>query len=464
MFEPQFDHTFAAASQPATVQLGEVLSAFTYALDLTEGQPAGHAIRAAWIATRLGEAVGLSGQTLSDCLYAALLKDLGCSSNAARVAELFLGNDRKLKHGFKLIGPDVSHFLQFIEDTVGQDSSAHERSCAIDVLHAGAGPILAGFIDTRCNQGARIARRLRFSEQVAQAIAGLDEHWDGGGLPRGVAGEAIPLLARIALLAQVADVFLMTGGPDVALAEVNARCGSWFDPVLVSAFAGLSQTPDFWAALAAPDIAARLLALPAAQVTIPVDEDYLDDITAAFGEVIDAKSPFTAGHSSRVAQITAALASGLGLAPRDCRRLVRAAQLHDVGKLGVSNRILDKPGKLNDAEWVEMRDHAMLTGEILGRIGVLRDHAMIAAAHHERIDGCGYPLRLDGTMIALETRIITTADIFDALTADRPYRAAMPLDKALAIMAEGSGSQLDLRCLAALDAALADGLADRLAA
>ena len=464
MFEPDFGSTFDPVTHTGSARLGEVLSAFSYALDLTEGQPAGHAIRAAWIGTQLGEAAGLSGAELSDCLYTVLLKDLGCSSNAARVAELFLGNDRKLKHGFKLIGPEAADFLHFIEETVGQDSTAAERSCAIAVLHEQAGPILTGFIDTRCNQGARIARRLRFSDRVAEAIAALDEHWDGGGMPSGLAGEAIPLLARIALLAQVADVFYMTGGPEQAVTEVVARSGTWFDPVLVNWFVELANAPNFWALLGRSDIADQLLAHNAAQVLVPVDEDYLDDITAAFGEVIDAKSPFTAGHSDRVGQITAALAAELGFTPTEVRQLVRAARLHDVGKLGVSNRILDKPGPLNAAEWTEMRAHSMLTGEILGRIGVLHDMAMVAAAHHERIDGTGYPLQLDGSLISRETRIITTADVFDALTADRPYRTAMPLDQALGIMAQGSGTAFDPACLRALDIVLAQGLADRLAA
>ena len=464
MFEPEFSRTFNPAQVVGTAKLGEVLSAFSYALDLTEGQPAGHAIRAAWIGTQLGQAAGLRGAALSDCLYAVLLKDLGCSSNAARVAELFLGNDRKLKHGFKLIGPEVSDFLQFIEATVGQDSTAAERSCAIAVLHDQAGPILTEFMATRCNQGARIARQLHFSAEVAQAIAALDEHWDGTGLPLGQSGEAIPLIARIALLAQVADVFYMTGGPALAVSEVVLRSNTWFDPALVSLFVELARAPGFWETLGRSDIETQLLALDAAQVVVPIDEAYLDDITAAFGEVIDAKSPFTAGHSNRVGQITAALAAELGMAPAASHRLVRAAQLHDIGKLGVSNRVLDKPGPLDAAEWAEMREHAMFTGQILGRIGVLQDLAMIAAAHHERIDGTGYPLQLDGSLIARETRIITTADVFDALTADRPYRAAMPLDKALDILAQGSGTAFDPACLKALDAALGKGLICRLAA
>ena len=195
-------HTAIQSSVPAqsvcSASRAEILSAFSYALDITEGQPAGHSIRAAWIGTFLGLAHGLRGAALNDCTYAVLLKDLGCSSNAARVAELFLGDDRKLKHAFKTIGPEAADFLTFIEEVVGRNALPVERSCAIDTLKADAGPILTDIIDTRCNQGARIARRLRFSDDVAEAIASLDEHWDSNGMPLGLSGENIPLVARIA--------------------------------------------------------------------------------------------------------------------------------------------------------------------------------------------------------------------------------------------------------------------------
>lgn len=103
MFQPPMAD-FAASQSLDSATLAEILGAFSYALDLTEGQPAGHSIRAAWIGTYVGLAAGLRGQELRDCYYTVLLKDLGCSSNAARVAELFLGDDRKLKHQFKLLG------------------------------------------------------------------------------------------------------------------------------------------------------------------------------------------------------------------------------------------------------------------------------------------------------------------------------------------------------------------------
>jgi HD-GYP domain-containing protein (c-di-GMP phosphodiesterase class II) len=128
--------------------------------------------------------------------------------------------------------------------------------------------------------------------------------------------------------------------------------------------------------------------------------------------------------------------------------------LHDIGKLGVSNSILDKPGKLDPDEWEAMKMHAAYTEMILSRIAAFGDLAAIAGAHHERLDGKGYPHGLKGDQIALETRVITTADIFDALTADRPYRAAMPITKALSVMSEMVGTAIDADCFNAIRQAI----------
>ena len=137
------------------------------------------------------------------------------------------------------------------------------------------------------------------------------------------------------------------------------------------------------------------------------------------------------------------------------RRLKRAALLHDIGKLGVSNNVLDKPGRLEGLEWEQMKRHAEFSEMILSRIAAFADLALIGGAHHEKLDGSGYPRGLKGDQISFETRIVATADVFDALTADRPYRAAMPVDKALAILWEGAGRHHDETCIAALERALA---------
>ncbi len=454
MYQNHQSHFKAAApgKTAANTTLAEMLGAFSYALDLTEGQPAGHSIRACWMAMQLGQAIGLDADNLGALYYAVLLKDLGCSANAARVSQMFAGNDRLLKHDFKLTGPKAEDFGAFIIEKAGTQATPEEggRDAIVAHLLANAGPIMVDLIDTRCTRGADIARQLRFSENVTTAIAALDEHWDGSGLPLGIAGEAIPLAARIALLVQVADVFYMVGGGLLARKEIAQRSGDWFDPALANAFLEISVSPEFWRTLGASDTAQRLEKLEPAHQRITLDETYLDDIATAFGKVIDAKSPFTGGHSARVCLIADGIAARLGVDDASRGALRRAAILHDVGKLGVSSRILEKPGKLDDAEWDEMKRHAALTTDILARVSALNDMAMIAGSHHERLDGTGYPLRLDASMIAMETRIISVADFFDALTADRPYRAAMPVEKALDIMAAEVGTAIDPRCFEAL--------------
>jgi HD-GYP domain-containing protein (c-di-GMP phosphodiesterase class II) len=144
------------------------------------------------------------------------------------------------------------------------------------------------------------------------------------------------------------------------------------------------------------------------------------------------------------------ISESMGLDVQRRRWLKRGALLHDVGKLGVSNSVLDKAGPLDTAEWAAVRKHAELTESILSRISAFKELAFIAGAHHERLDGGGYPRGLTAQDIALETRIITTADIFDAITAERPYRAAIPVDKTLAMMGKTVGTALDADCYAAL--------------
>src|SRR5512133_3538059 len=252
-------------------------------------------------------------------------------------------------------------------------------------------------------RGADIARQLRFSENVAQGIHALDEHWNGQGRPEALVGSAIPLYARIALLAQVVDVVNSSGGQAAVAAELRQRSGKWFDPALVDAFFAVAASAPFWATLNSPEVEAQVFALEPGGHEAVLDEDYLDDIAEAFGQVVDAKSPFTAGHSARVGLYTALLAESLDLPESRRRWLKRGALLHDVGKLGVSNAILDKPGKLDATEWAAVKRHAVYTESILGRIQIFDELARVSAAHHERLDGGGYPRGLKAADIVLET-------------------------------------------------------------
>jgi HD-GYP domain-containing protein (c-di-GMP phosphodiesterase class II) len=436
------------------LKLSELISALSHALDITEGQPEGHCVRCCWIGMHIGRAVGLAEEALWDLYYTLLLKDLGCSSNAARICELYLTDDLSFKRDFKTVGDSLPQVLNFVLQHTGLKAGLAERFRSVLTIMRDGSDIAQELIATRCQRGAEIARLLRFPESVAAGIYSLDEHFNGQGKPAGLAGAAIPLFSRIALLAQVIDVFHTAGGPQAALDEIRLRAGRWFDPALVDAFGRVAERDAFWATLASPEVAGAILALEPASHVAELDDDYLDDIAAAFGQVVDSKSPYTSGHSARVALYTDMIAETLGLSPERRRWLKRGALLHDVGKLGVSNSVLDKPGKLDADEWAAVQAHAMYTETILSRIECFAELARVAAAHHERLDGKGYPRGVAADDICLETRIITTADIFDAITAERPYRGAIPISKTLEMMAENLGTAIDERCFAALKLAL----------
>ena len=437
--------------------LSELIGALSHALDITEGQAEGHCVRCCWIGMHVGRAMGLPDETLWELYYTLLLKDLGCSSNAARICELYLTDDLSFKHDFKTVNGSLPKVLKFVIGHTGLGAGLTERFKAIAHIVQHGDEIAQELIQTRCTRGADIARQLRFGDGVAAGIHSLDEHWNGGGRPERLKGEAIPVLSRIALLAQVVDVFNVSDGADAACWEVEDRCGSWFDPAVVSAFRRCAAEPAFWEQLSAPGLEAAVFALEPGRFVVPLDEDYLDEIAIAFGQAVDAKSPYTAGHSARVALYTEGIAAELGLDEQRRRWLRRAALLHDMGKLGVSNAVLDKPGKLDEDEWAAVKRHAQYTESILSRIDTFGELAQVAGAHHERLDGRGYPRGLQAAEISLETRIITTADIFDAITAERPYRGAVPVAKTLAIMREEVDKAIDSRCLAALER-IVDGL------
>ncbi len=432
------------------LRLSELIGALSHALDMTEGQPPGHCIRCCWIGMHVGREMGMGQAALADLYYTVLLKDLGCSSNAARICALYLADDINFKRGFKTVDGSLSAALRFVFSQTGLGSGLSERLRAVVNILQNGGEISRELFETRCHRGADIAAKMRFPEAVQDGIRNLDEHWDGSGQPQKLAGDAFPLASNVALLAQVADIFQRDRGRDEAIREVKARAGGWFAPQIVAAFLRAAAVPGFWEVLNGPEVEARVFALDPSPQEARVDEDWLDDIAAAFADVIDAKSPFTADHSSRVTLYADMIAEEMGFSEPHRRWLRRAALLHDIGKLAVSNQILDKPGKLDEAEWQAIRMHSWHSARILERVAAFRDIAPIAGGHHERLDGKGYPEGLVRDEICLETRILTVADVFDALSAERPYRAAMPIADALAILDRDSGTAFDPVCVAAL--------------
>jgi HD-GYP domain-containing protein (c-di-GMP phosphodiesterase class II) len=172
-------------------------------------------------------------------------------------------------------------------------------------------------------------------------------------------------------------------------------------------------------------------------------EGLLVSVARALVTAIEAKDEYTRGHSERVALYSRRLGSQLGYTPAEADRLYLAALLHDIGKIGICDATLKKPGKLTEEEFREIQAHPEKGWEILQGIEPLAYVIPGMLQHHERIDGRGYPDGLEGEEISLDSRIMAVADAFDAMTSDRPYRKGMPLEKAEAILREGAGSQWD---------------------
>lgn len=435
-----------------SIRVSELISALSYALDLTEGRPMGHSVRACVIGMRIAEEIGLSTPSRADLYYTLLLKDAGCSSNSSRLYHILNADDLRAKGDLKTVDWTRTGWesLHYAVTHVATDSPFAERVWRLIRVAATQQRDSCELVKIRCERGSSIARRLGFPESVAQGIRSLDEHWNGGGYPDGLMRHDIPIGACIANLAQTLEVFLGAHGPDAALDAARARRGRWFSPELVQAVESLHQRGDLWRDLDKQDLLEDVLALEPEQRRLAADEETIDSVCDAFAEIIDAKTPFTFRHSNGVADAALAIAGCFGLSGPEVKKLQRAALLHDIGKLGISNAILEKPGKLTQDEFAAVREHPYQTYEILRRVPAFREFSFDAAAHHERLDGKGYWQGLTGESLTRRARILAVADVFDALRAKRPYRDALPLEKVFSIMNEDAPHALDADCLRAL--------------
>jgi HD-GYP domain-containing protein (c-di-GMP phosphodiesterase class II) len=446
--------TPAAPVRDSAFRTSEILSALSCALDITEGQPPGHAVRTCLIGMRIAERAGVPVEDRGALFYALLLKDLGCSSNAARLCSLFGADDRALKREHKLTdwsrsGPSLAYALRHaVPDASPMGRVFRVASMALQEKGSGR-----EMVQTRCDRGADIASMLGFTQATREAIRTLDEHWDGHGMPEGLSGAAIPLLGRIVGLAQSVEVFTSTFGVDAAIAVAIERRARWFDPALVDALKSFAEDDDFWATVLGRSPERHLGALEPEDQILIADEEGLDGIARAFARVIDAKSPFTYLHSERVAELAVTIGRRLHFGEVELRDLRRAGLLHDIGKLGVSTLILDKPDRLTERERAEIRVHPAYTQRILERVKAFSGIVEIASAHHERLDGKGYHLGLPAERLSPMSRALAVADVYEALTADRPYRRGLPRNEALAILRGLSGTAL---CPASVEALASD--------
>lgn len=423
------------------VRLSEVVSALSYALDIVEGQPEGHAVRTCLIGMRLSEELRLPSDQRSALFYALLLKDLGCTSNAAKMCYLFGNNDLAVKRDYKLTNCDnLIDAARYVARNVAPTGSLIERVVTFcRVAFPAPGDSAKSLIKLRCERGADIARHLDLPEETVQAIRNLDEHWNGLGHPDGLRKQQIPLLARILGIAQTAEVFARRDDLDAALAMAKSRRGTWFDPSLVDALWAIRDDRAFWSSFNDEQPRRFIDDVEPEDRVVMADANLLDRIAESFGMVIDAKSPWTACHSRGVSEIAKGIARVLDLSAAEIRDIGRAGLLHDIGKLGVSNTILDKPGRLTDQERDEMQLHPAYTLRILERVACFRSIADLAAAHHERLDGKGYFRGLDASQLSTPARILAVADMYEALSAKRPYRKDLSEGEVFEIIGKHAG-------------------------
>ena len=469
--------------EPGRIDMPELISALSYALDLTEGAVPGHALRSCVLGMRIGAKAGLSQAELSDLYYALLLKDIGQTSNAAHrsgivdgQSHLHLAQSRRDNwRGLHATSrPNIALGTATRRSLIAEQKLSTERSPiadgkltspeeSFDILARIGRPEVQppapqeDFFTPSWDRSAGIIAKIGLSSATAEAVRAIDEHWDGTGLPGRWRDDRIPILARIAAIAQHLDVFASDKGPDNAVAVMRMRSGKWFDPELVKVAASLHRNQTLWAGcldiLPEAETRAAVLDLEP-RAGLKLGPDRIDRICEAFSDVVDAKSPFTVVHSLGVADSALLIAETMGLSPKRTQFVRRAALLHDLGKLRIPTSVLEKQGKLTAEEFMLVKQHPALTKKILSRIPAFRELAKVAGSHHEKLDGTGYPNNLRGEDLSVETRIIAVADVYTALSEERPYRESLGLDQITAIMSKDIPGKLDPQSFEALLSAL----------
>ena len=307
---------------------------------------------------------------------------------------------------------------------------------------------LDGMVENHAALARGLAERLGLPEAVQQAVGSSYEQWDGKGWPGALAGDRIPVAARLAQFSEFVEVAHRLGGVDAALALAERRAGSQFDPSLADA---LRSDPD--GTLGELDSAHTWSAVIDAEPTLRVtlSDDAFDEALLAIADFVDLKSPYTLGHARAVAELAAATATLLGLAEDEVRLLRRAGIVHDLGRLGVSNAIWDKPGPLGTGEWERVRMHPYLTERMLHQSSALAPLAAVAVEHRERLDGSGYPKGLSGGAISRPARILGAVDAYQSMREPRPHRPALTAEEAASeLQADARAGKLDAEAVGAV--------------
>jgi HD-GYP domain-containing protein (c-di-GMP phosphodiesterase class II) len=419
------------------VRLAELVASMSLATDLGLGQPPEHVLRSCVLGLRIAEDLELGEDQRAVVYYVALLAWLGCHADAHEQSAWF-GDDIQLRadrHLADAVG------ARFVLSHVGRGRPPARRAAQLGALLISGRDALAAMETTHCMVAGLFAVRLGLGVEVRDGLQHVFERWDGKGSPAGIAGEEIALSARIAVVADIVESFRRLGGIAAAVDVARRRAGAQFDPRLAdhvcenadALFSGLDEATGWDAAIAAePALTGRMSGVE------------LDAALKAIADFADLKSPYTTGHSRGVALLAESAALRAGLGEPAAAELRRAGLLHDVGRIGVSNAVWDKPGALSETEMERVRMHPYLTQRTFSRSPRLAALAEVAAAHHERLDGSGYPRGLAGGALSPEARILAAADAYQAMSELRPHRPARsPEDAARQLREEVRRGRLD---------------------
>lgn len=303
-----------------------------------------------------------------------------------------------------------------------------------------------------CIEGAVAVERFTAGSILARAIKYHHETPNPKHSALRAPSEDVPLMARILSLADKVDLRLprrlhSRQERDEILKWIAVENGTLFYPEVAEAFKRVAQKEAFWLDIEQPDLLQIALGLLCGQWHLPatceLELGFTDDLAATFADLIDQKSQFTARHSRSVAETVQRLARGLGWKEDRLHEIYVAGLLHDLGKLSIPKKVLDKPGPLDPSEIEIIRTHTYYTHRLLTEAGFPTRMAEWAAHHHERLDGKGYPFALAEKDLDEGARLMSIADIFAALTEDRPYRLAMTPGEALALIQRGAGTMVD---------------------
>jgi HD-GYP domain-containing protein (c-di-GMP phosphodiesterase class II) len=410
----------------AGVRLAELLALLSLGADLGMGQPMEHAMRQCLVAMRLGERLGLDEDERASLYYASLIAWVGCHVDAYEQAKWF-GDDLALKGDSRLQDMTGIAPLKFMVSHLGAGKPAMERARIGATFMVRGRRDAEDMLANHWYAADGLAEQLGLDQRVRATLSQTFERWDGKGLPNGTKGEEILPAARIVNLADVLVVFHRIAGADGALAVARERSGTQFAPNVVDVaaaedaalFDGLESVGSWDAVIAAEPGLGR-----------PLSEDELDAALEAIADFIDVKSPFTLGHSRGVADLAAGAADELSLGSEVAAHVRRAALVHDIGRLGVSNAVWDKAGELSAVEVERVRLHPYLTDRMLAASPRLAALGTTAVQHHERLDGSGYPRGLHRDALTPSGRLLAAADAYRAKLEPRPHRPAYPPEEA----------------------------------